>query len=228
MESLFNKFYYKETPTQVFSWEYCETFKNTYCEEHLRTTASVDRKRVGKVGYTTKVRRSHVIGRYSGKLLFENRDLNISLNFSTLLVKLQLWIGKWNKGFELFKLTFLNLFFSFPEKKWDHSKLKTANFPVVIFCKDKDRAYLTGACISKSLFHIQQEIWLVFNEGKVKSLISSSLMKKHIRLNSFRTYNWWIRQCPIHSPCAALDRDSGDAHIHHSILWNVEFHACTE
>ena len=151
MESLFNKFYYKETPTQVFSWEYCETFKNTYCEEHLRTTASVDRKRVGKVGYTTKVRRSHVIGRYSGKLLFENRDLNISLNFSTLLVKLQLWIGKWNKGSELFKLTFLNLFFSFPEKKWDHSKLKTANFPVVIFCKDKDRAYLTGACISKSL-----------------------------------------------------------------------------
>ena len=109
------------------------------------------RVRVGKVGYTTKVRRSHVIGRYSGKLLFENRDLNISLNFSTLLVKLQLWIGKWNKGFELFKLTFLNLFFSFPEKKWDHSKLKTANFPVVIFCKDKDRAYLTGACISKSL-----------------------------------------------------------------------------
>ena len=29
------KLYYKETPTQVFSSEYCETFKNTYFEEHL-------------------------------------------------------------------------------------------------------------------------------------------------------------------------------------------------
>ena len=27
----------KETPTQVFSCEYCEIFKNTYFEEHLRT-----------------------------------------------------------------------------------------------------------------------------------------------------------------------------------------------
>ena len=29
----------KETPTQVFC-EICEIFKNTYCEEHLRMTAS--------------------------------------------------------------------------------------------------------------------------------------------------------------------------------------------
>ena len=32
--------YYKETPTQVFSCEICEIFKNTYFEEYLRTTAS--------------------------------------------------------------------------------------------------------------------------------------------------------------------------------------------
>ena len=30
----------KETPTQVFSCEYCKIFKNTYFEEHLRTAAS--------------------------------------------------------------------------------------------------------------------------------------------------------------------------------------------
>ena len=28
------------TPTQVFSCEYCEIFKNTYLEEHLRSAAS--------------------------------------------------------------------------------------------------------------------------------------------------------------------------------------------
>ena len=28
------------TATQVFSWEYCKIFKNTYSEENLRTTAS--------------------------------------------------------------------------------------------------------------------------------------------------------------------------------------------
>ena len=33
--------YYKETPTQKFSSEYCEIFlKNTYFEEHLLTAAS--------------------------------------------------------------------------------------------------------------------------------------------------------------------------------------------
>ena len=30
----------KETPTQVFSYEYCEIFKNVCFEEHLQTTAS--------------------------------------------------------------------------------------------------------------------------------------------------------------------------------------------
>ena len=35
--SFLNKFYWKETPTQLFSRE---NFKNTYFEEHLRTTAS--------------------------------------------------------------------------------------------------------------------------------------------------------------------------------------------
>ena len=33
---------YKETPTQVFSCEYCEILKNTYFEEHIRTAASAD------------------------------------------------------------------------------------------------------------------------------------------------------------------------------------------
>ena len=30
----------KETPTKVFSCEYCEIFKNIYFEEHLRTAVS--------------------------------------------------------------------------------------------------------------------------------------------------------------------------------------------
>ena len=30
----------KETPTKVFSCEYCEDFKNTYFQENLQTTAS--------------------------------------------------------------------------------------------------------------------------------------------------------------------------------------------
>ena len=49
LESLFNKVaglqacnvIIKETPTQVFSCEICETFKNNYFEEHLQTTASI-------------------------------------------------------------------------------------------------------------------------------------------------------------------------------------------
>ena len=32
--------YLKETQAQLFSCEYCEVFKNTYFEEHLRTAAS--------------------------------------------------------------------------------------------------------------------------------------------------------------------------------------------
>ena len=37
----FFQLYQKETPTEVFSCEYCEIFKNTYFEEHLQTAASV-------------------------------------------------------------------------------------------------------------------------------------------------------------------------------------------
>ena len=33
--------HYKEIPTQELSCGYCEIFKNTYFEEHLRTAASV-------------------------------------------------------------------------------------------------------------------------------------------------------------------------------------------
>ena len=29
-----------DAPTQVFSCQYCEIFKNTYFEEHLQTTAT--------------------------------------------------------------------------------------------------------------------------------------------------------------------------------------------
>ena len=39
-KKLFLKLSQKDTPTQVFSSEYCETFENTYFEEHLRTAAS--------------------------------------------------------------------------------------------------------------------------------------------------------------------------------------------
>ena len=43
-ESLFNKvaglqLYYKEAPAQVFSYEYCEIFRNTYTWKHLSTAA---------------------------------------------------------------------------------------------------------------------------------------------------------------------------------------------
>ena len=31
----------KDTPTQVFSYEFCEIFKNTFFTEHHRITASV-------------------------------------------------------------------------------------------------------------------------------------------------------------------------------------------
>ena len=30
-----------QTPTQVFSCEYCEIFKNTYFEEHLQTAGTL-------------------------------------------------------------------------------------------------------------------------------------------------------------------------------------------
>ena len=48
LESLFSEvtglrawnFILKKTPTEVFSCEICEIFKNIYFEEHLRTTTS--------------------------------------------------------------------------------------------------------------------------------------------------------------------------------------------
>ena len=43
--------YQKATPTQVLSCEICEFFKNTYFEEHLRTTDCLSHfKVVGTVG----------------------------------------------------------------------------------------------------------------------------------------------------------------------------------
>ena len=50
LESLFNKVAGLQAfrpvtlfPTQVFPCEICETFKNTYFEEHLRTTDTIFR-----------------------------------------------------------------------------------------------------------------------------------------------------------------------------------------
>ena len=44
--------YLKETPTQVFSCELCEIFKNTFFMEHLQTTASRNRmKNASPTGY---------------------------------------------------------------------------------------------------------------------------------------------------------------------------------
>ena len=42
LEFLFKglQLYWKENPTQVFSREICEIFRNTNFEEHLQTTAS--------------------------------------------------------------------------------------------------------------------------------------------------------------------------------------------
>ena len=39
------------TPTQVFSCDYCEIFKNSYFEEHLRTAASVYSEDLLKYNY---------------------------------------------------------------------------------------------------------------------------------------------------------------------------------
>ena len=40
LEKKFCNVILKETPTQLFSCEYCEVFKNAYFEEYLRTAAS--------------------------------------------------------------------------------------------------------------------------------------------------------------------------------------------
>ena len=59
---------------------------------------------------------------------------------------------KWTKGFELFKLTFLKLFFSFWEKNMGLFKTKHCKFlmfPIAIFCKAEKHVYTTGTCISK-------------------------------------------------------------------------------
>ena len=48
----FFQLYQKETPTEVFSCEYCEIFKNTYFEEHLLTADSEGMKLIyGTVSY---------------------------------------------------------------------------------------------------------------------------------------------------------------------------------
>ena len=41
LKQLRKQLYHRETPTQMFSCEICENFKNTYFKENLETTASV-------------------------------------------------------------------------------------------------------------------------------------------------------------------------------------------
>ena len=40
-DSILRKGCWKETPAQVFSYEFCEISKNTFFTKHLRTTASI-------------------------------------------------------------------------------------------------------------------------------------------------------------------------------------------
>ena len=56
--------YQKETPTQLFSSEICEFFRNTYFEEHLRTTPKghvfVDSPSIRRRNSTWKLRRNYI------------------------------------------------------------------------------------------------------------------------------------------------------------------------
>ena len=51
------QFLEKETPTQLFSSEFCEMFKNTLFTEHFRTTASGYRNNMPR-GFTTKCKKN--------------------------------------------------------------------------------------------------------------------------------------------------------------------------
>ena len=73
--------YWKETPTQVFSCEYCEIFKSTYFEKHLRTAASaywwlyfekVFSHKVEKIDLIHKCKKNRFGHIYWKKLLIEN------------------------------------------------------------------------------------------------------------------------------------------------------------
>ena len=45
---------YSQTPIQVFSCEYCASFKNAYFEEHLRMSASAMTKNIRVVSILPK------------------------------------------------------------------------------------------------------------------------------------------------------------------------------
>ena len=97
------------------SWEYCGTFKNTYFEEHLLTTASIDRKKVGKVGYSTKIK-SH--WQVFWKFVVLKIEISILLEIPKFYYAISQTVAlnvKWTKdlGFELFKLTFFKVIFQF-------------------------------------------------------------------------------------------------------------------
>ena len=67
LESLFNKVaanqvchFTKKTPTQMFSCEICEIFKNTYFEEHLPTDASISERQQETHALLGKKNESHL------------------------------------------------------------------------------------------------------------------------------------------------------------------------
>ena len=55
LECLFNKVEGLMAPTQAFSCEYCEIFKNTYVEEHLLTGASIFFPLSEEISHFTKI-----------------------------------------------------------------------------------------------------------------------------------------------------------------------------
>ena len=69
-----NNFIKKETPTQVFFFKYCEIFKNTYFEEHLRRAASGNLVLNGSdTNFTDRI------------LFFTNGNLSLSNNVVCIL-----------------------------------------------------------------------------------------------------------------------------------------------
>ena len=140
----------------------------------------------------------------------------------------------------------MKFFFSFQERKMVPFNTKNCTFlaftlpqfllparNVVIFRKVEDwedslikrpRLYYWRACFQRhtfTFFFSRIKTGVTFTERKVKSVI----VNKHERLNSFGSYNSWIRQCLIHYLWGSVDRDSGGTHTFLSMLWNVQFHS---
>ena len=68
-------FFQNETPTQVFSSEFCETFKNNIFTEYLRTTASVFME--------------HIFNIKKPKFSQYQNQINVKISFPSSLLTLQ-------------------------------------------------------------------------------------------------------------------------------------------